>query len=118
MRIGLAYLLLMFTKGHSNHPEGVRHRLAGWVFRRFADQITCQQFESFLMDYHEGNLADPQRRLFETHLKMCSQCRASLRGYIRSIELGQQLFATQAGPLPEDVPDHIVSAVVMAMRAR
>ncbi len=22
MRIGLAYLLLMFTKGHSNHPEG------------------------------------------------------------------------------------------------
>lgn len=118
MKTLLAWLILMFTKGHSSHPEGLRHRLAGWVFRSFSGQITCEQFEAFLLDYHEETLPPAQRSLFETHLKMCSQCRASLRGYIRSIELGQRLFGTGKGPLPAEVPDHIVTAVMTAMRAR
>jgi hypothetical protein len=113
-----ALLVLGFTYGHSADHGRLRHRLAGWVFRRFPGQITCAEFETFLMDYHEGSLPDPQRELFERHLKLCSQCRASLRGYIRSIDLGRRLFETEQGPLPEHVPDHIVSAVAAAMRVQ
>lgn len=118
MKYYLALFVLMFTKGHSKRPEGLRHRIAGWVFRNFPGQISCVEFEQFLMDYHEGILPGPQKDLFERHLKLCGQCRASLRGYMRSIELGQRLFETEQGPLPEEVPDHIVTAVASAMRAR
>lgn len=118
MKNALAFFILMLTKGHGKNPEGFRHKVAGWVFRRFPGQITCADFEGFLLDYHDGTLPEPQRQLFETHMKMCSQCRASLRGYVRTIELGQQLFARREAPLPDEVPDHIVAAVVSAMKAR
>lgn len=113
-----ALLVLMCTKGHARHPEGFRHKVAGWVFRRFPGQISCAQFEQFMLDYHDGSLPEAQRELFERHMKLCGQCRASLRGYVRSIELGQKLFETEQGPLPDEVPDHIVTAVVAAMNAR
>lgn len=117
MKHAMASLVLMFTKGHSADQGRLRHKLAGWVFRRFPGQISCADFEAFLLDYYEVTLPEPQRVLFEGHLRLCSQCRASLNGYIRSIQLGQRLFETDEGPLPDDVPEHIVSAVSAAMRA-
>lgn len=118
MKSLLAMLVLALSAGHHRDRAQLRHRLAGWVFRRFPGQITCAEFEGFLLDYREGTLSEAQQELFERHLRLCSQCRASLLGYVRTIELGQGLFANQQGPLPEEVPDHMVQAVKLAMKAR
>ncbi|WP_417518957.1 anti-sigma factor family protein [Minwuia sp.] len=118
MKTLLGLIALAFARGHHADRAPLRHRYAGWVFRTLPGQITCQQFEDFLMDYREGDLPAAQTALFERHLSLCPQCRASYLGYVRSIELGQKLFAQAQGPLPEEVPDHIVAAVVSALDAR
>jgi anti-sigma factor RsiW len=118
MKTLLARLGLMFARGHDRKRAPARHRWAGFVFKRFPGQITCAEFETFIQDYYEGELPPEQIELFERHLSLCPQCRASYLGYRRSIELGQRLFADAAAPLPDDVPDHIVAAVVSAMKSR
>lgn len=118
MRDPLLAILTRMARGHARDRRGWRHRLAGMLFRHYPGLIDCRTFESFLMDYHEGTLAEPSRRRFERHLAMCGLCRASYRGYVRSIELGQRLFEGETGPLPEDVPPELVSAVISAMRDR
>ena len=91
MRDPLLAILTRMARGHARDRRGWRHRLAGMLFRHYPGLIDCRTFESFLMDYHEGTLAEPSRRRFERHLAMCGLCRASYRGYVRSIELGQRL---------------------------
>jgi len=118
MKYLLAKLVLKLARGHHATKAPRRHRLAGWVFRNFPGQITCAEFEDYLMDYHEGDLPAPQVELFERHMKLCGRCQASLAGYVKSIELGQKLFESRDAPLPEEVPDHIISAVMDAMKAR
>ena len=111
-------ILIRLVRGHLENRSGWRHRLAGLMLRHYPGLINCETFESFLMDYHEGTLAEPSRTRFERHLAMCGLCRASYQGYVRSIELGQRLFETETGPLPDDVPPELVSAVVAAMREK
>lgn len=96
----------------------VVHKLLGWFFKYVPGQITCGEFEGFLVDYHEGLLQPGQRRLFERHLGMCGRCRESYRGYVRAIELGRGLFADPTAPLPEEVPAELVHAVVTALRSK
>lgn len=118
MKMFLARMVLKLARGHDVERSPGKHRLAGWVFRRFPGMITCGQFEAFLIDYHEGDLPQAQREDFERHMKLCGRCRNSVEGYRRAIELNRQLFAGQDGPLPEDVPDQVVAAVISAMNAR
>lgn len=117
MKTAFARFALKFARGHDVRTAPLRHRWAGWVFRNFPGQISCAQFEQFLMDYHEGSLPPGQAKLFEGHLALCGQCRASYQGYRTSIELGQRLFADTDGPLPDEVPDHMVAAVLDVLKA-
>lgn len=114
----LARMVLRFARGHDAERAPRRHRLAGWVFRRFPGMITCSQFESFMIDYHEGELPQAQREDFERHMRLCGRCRHSVEGYRKAIELNRQLFASEEGPLPQEVPDQVVAAVISAMNAR
>lgn len=118
MRDPILFLVSRMLRGHMADRKGWRHRFSGWVFRNYPGLIDCGTFENFLMDYHEGTLADGARRRFERHLGMCSLCRASYRSYERSIQIGKRLFATETDPLPGDVPAELVNAVVHAMRGR
>lgn len=114
----ILFLLSRMLRGHMAERNGWRHRLSGWMFRNYPGLINCGTFESFLMDYHEGTLEEGKRQRFERHLGMCSLCRASYKSYERSIQLGQRLFETETGPLPDDVPAELVNAVVNAMRGQ
>ena len=118
MKKRLAMLILMFAHGHDAERAPLRHRLAGWVFRNFPGMITCAEFESFMIDYHDGALPEAQRQDFERHMEMCGRCRNSVQGYRRAIELGQRLFEGREGPLPEEVPDQVVAAVMAAMNRK
>jgi len=111
-------IMTRMARGHANDRQGWRHRMVGLMFRHYPGLIDCATFERFLMDYHDGTLAEPSRVRFERHLAMCGLCRASYQGYVRSIEIGKRLFETATGPLPEEVPSELVGAVISAMRAR
>lgn len=118
MKDPLLGILMRMARGHLQNRHGWRHRMVGLIFRHYPGLINCRTFESFLMDYHEGTLAEPSRKRFERHLAMCGLCRASYEGYVRSIEIGKRLFETESGSLPEEIPSELVGAVVSAMRAK
>ena len=65
-------------------------RFGGLFLRYLPGQITCRQFETFVIDYHENRLTDSQRELIERHMRLCPMCRTSLAGYLKTIELGKK----------------------------
>ena len=81
------------------------HKAAGLMLKLLPGQLTCGEFEDFMFAYHEGDLSDRERDVFEFHMEICPMCKTSLDGYRRSIELGQQLFAREedaSAPAPVD----------------
>ena len=88
--------------------------LASLFLRHFPGQITCAEFEAFILDYHEGALSERQRRTFEFHFTICPTCRTQFTGYLRTIELGQKIFTAEADTLPEEVEDELINAIIAA----
>ena len=76
--------------------------------------ITCREFVDFLMDYLEDALPREQRGVFEGHMDDCPSCVTYLDTYRETIELGKAVCADPAGPVPEDVPDELVEAILTA----
>ncbi len=100
---------------NGNGEKGTLRRwMAGLFLRHFPGQITCAEFEAFILDYHEGNLDERQRKLFEFHLSICPMCQVQFADYLRTIELGQRVFADGDEPVPEEVEDELVNAILAA----
>jgi predicted anti-sigma-YlaC factor YlaD len=78
--------------------------------------MACKDFVEFLMDYLEGELPKAQQALFEEHLKVCSSCVAYLSNYRDTVELSRAAFCQPDGPVPEDVPEDLVAAVLAARK--
>lgn len=96
-------------------PIGPAKRwLASLFLRRFPGQITCAEFEAFILDYHEGVLSERQRRIFEYHFTICPTCRTQFTSYLQTIELGQKIFAAGEEALPEEVENELVNAILAA----
>lgn len=76
--------------------------------------INCVQFEEFMMNYFEGTLPPARRMSFNAHLKVCRECRDYLAAYKQTIELGKAAFENRDGPLPDDVPEDLVQAILAA----
>jgi anti-sigma factor RsiW len=76
--------------------------------------VTCREFADFMADYLSGDLAIDLLGQFERHLSLCSNCRAYLTSYEESLKLGQRAFDDQDAPLPDDVPDELVRAILAA----
>jgi anti-sigma factor RsiW len=94
-----------------------RRRVKGIVFNIMPMMITCRQFEDFLMAYMEGELLLRQKHVFEIHLKICRECREYLAAYQRTIEISRLAFEDPDAPLPADVPDDLVTAILAARKA-
>jgi len=100
-------------------------KLRGWMLSNIPGMITCRQFDGFLVDYLDGALPPGPRRRFELHLAVCRECRRYLAGYRRTIALTRASLAlTRANPggadqtpLPDEVPESLVEAVLTARRA-
>jgi len=77
--------------------------------------VTCQDVAEFLMDYLEGNLPDDQRRVFDNHLSICSDCRNYLSSYKTAVLLGKAAFGQD--DLNTPVPEQLVHSILKARAA-
>ena len=92
----------------------IARKAKGLMFRHGPMMMTCAEFETFVLEYLSGSLPRRQKRIFELHLKICRECRDYLEAYRRSVKLGRAVFETPAAPLPEDVPEDLVNAILAA----
>jgi anti-sigma factor RsiW len=78
--------------------------------------MTCQQFVDFILSYLEGE-GDPQvRAVFDEHVSICPPCLAYLDSYRDTVALGRAVCVDPDGPVPDDVPEALVVAVLAARR--
>ena len=90
--------------------------LKGVMLKRMHRMITCREFEAFVARYLDGELTDRERHVFELHLRICRECREYLAAYRRTVEIGQQVFSSPDEPVPADVPEDLVRAVLDARK--
>lgn len=77
--------------------------------------MTCKEFADFIADYRSAELAPDVRGQFEDHLARCANCRRYLRAYEDTVTLGRHAYA-DGDPLPADVPEELVQAILAARR--
>lgn len=78
--------------------------------------MTCREFADFIMSYLEGELGEPQRAQFARHLALCENCERYLDQYRRTIDAERAAFAEAEGPLPDDVPEGLIQAILASRR--
>ncbi len=94
--------------------DGMRRMIKGFMLKHGPGMITCEEFETFILDYLDGALPPAQRRVFEWHLKICRECRDYLEAYRASIALGKAAMQEVDAPEIDEVPEDLVRAVLDA----
>lgn len=89
-------------------------KLQGATMRAMPGMMTCAQFDAFICDYLDGKLPLPQALAFRLHMGLCADCRSYLAAYRNTIELQRQLLRVPEAPVPDDVPEDLVRAVLAA----
>jgi anti-sigma factor RsiW len=84
------------------------------------DQLTCRDFVEVIMAFLDGELDAEQGRLFDAHLAECPDCDHYLDSYKTTVALGKSICdpADADDPVPADVPEELVQAVLAARRQR
>lgn len=101
----------------TSHKTGFMHKIKGAMLKWLPGMLTCMEFEDFLIGYMEGDLSLAQRRVFEIHIKICRECREYMAAYRRTIEIAGRAYQDGAAPVPQDVPEDLVQAILEARRA-
>jgi len=79
--------------------------------------LTCREFIDFIMGWLDGELEPAVRRSFAEHLDMCPDCVDYLDSYQRTVALGKAAWdAPGDAPVPDEVPEQLVQAVLAARR--
>lgn len=91
--------------------------MRGMMQKHMPLMITCQQFEDFILAYLEGELPKRQQFVFELHLKICLECRDYLAAYRRTVEVSKRAFEEPEQPVPDEVPEDLVKAILAARDA-
>ena len=79
--------------------------------------MTCREFVDFLMGYLEGELDPKVRAAFDAHMGACPQCVSYVETYRETVRLGRELLCAPDAPVPDDVPEELVAAILAARRA-
>ncbi len=114
MKRAMVSMASWMLASNGTEKSGLRRWMAGLFLRYFPGQITCAEFEAFILDYHEGNLGERQRKLFEFHLSICPMCQVQFASYLRTIEVGKRVFDNGDEPVPKEVEDELVNAILAA----
>lgn len=80
--------------------------------------MTCKELIAFIHDYLSGEISEEERARFEAHLDACPPCVAYLRGYEESVRLAKAAFAGPDEPVPEEVPEELVAAILAVRKER
>ena len=79
--------------------------------------VTCREFVDFLMEYLDGGLDLEVRATFGGHMDECPDCVNFLDTYRETIRLERELLrAPPDSPVPEEVPEDLVNAVLAARK--
>ena len=97
--------------------SGIARKAKGMMLRHGPMMMTCAEFEAFILDYLSDDLPPTQKRIFEWHLRVCRECRDYLEAYRRTVQLEKAAFQSTTAPLPEDVPEDLVKAIIEARLA-
>jgi len=76
--------------------------------------MNCRQLVDFLMAYLDGELPEDQRARFERHLSLCPACVVYMNSYIETVKMGKAACACPDEPIPADVPEELVRAILAA----
>ena len=79
--------------------------------------MICREFIALLDLYRTRDASQEQLLLCEQHLSVCASCRAYLDSYEKTIALGRAACLDLEGPVPEDVPEDLVQAL-LALRPK
>ena len=90
------------------------HRMFFGLMFGLPGMINCREFEDFIIDYLEGFLPLHQNKIFERHLRGCSECQIYLKAYEAAKNLGIEAFEDPEAPVPPSVPDDLVAAILDA----
>jgi predicted anti-sigma-YlaC factor YlaD len=74
--------------------------------------ISCRELADFIRGYLDGELTFREKMAFQAHLALCSDCRAYLKTYRETIQLGKRVFEEDADTIPPEVPEDLVKAVM------
>ncbi|MGF1462432.1 MAG: anti-sigma factor family protein [Maricaulaceae bacterium] len=79
--------------------------------------LTCEEFEAFVADFHEGRLDPTTRAKFELHLAFCPDCTDYLAAYQRSVAAAKSALTPQPNDPPPQAPQALIEAVLAAREA-
>ena len=80
--------------------------------------MTCRDLSEFLAGYVSGELPPEERTAFREHLEQCPDCVTYLKSYQDCVALGKAAFRFPDDPVPDDVPEELVQAILAARRTR
>jgi anti-sigma factor RsiW len=80
--------------------------------------MTCRELVDFLAGYLEGELSENVRLRFDEHLTACAECGAYLKMYRETVKVARWALEDPDGPVPADVPDDLVKAILAARQRR
>jgi anti-sigma factor RsiW len=78
--------------------------------------MTCRELVEFLSDYLSHDLLGVERDAFEQHLRACAACARYLDGFAATVDLAREAFDDPEAPVPSEVPEELVSAILNARR--
>jgi anti-sigma factor RsiW len=78
--------------------------------------VTCRELAEFIGEYLSGELSSETTALFEQHLGECPNCVTYLSNYRDTVRLGRAAFADDDAEVPDDVPAHLVDAILASRR--
>lgn len=73
--------------------------------------VTCEEFDKFMVDYLEGNLPFMKKLVFKMHLLMCGDCRAFVRAYKKTIELGKEYYSHSHAHTEIEPPEQLLEII-------
>jgi hypothetical protein len=80
--------------------------------------LTCREFIEFLDAYLDGELSAAETDAFDWHMAACAPCVAYLESYAQTIRLGKMALGGADEPVPAEVPEELVAAILASRRRR
>jgi anti-sigma factor RsiW len=77
-------------------------------------RIPCREFIDFIGQYLADELSPDERAKFEFHLTHCAPCVRYLHSYKETIRVGKVALAPSNDPVPTDVPEELIRAILAA----
>ena len=78
--------------------------------------MTCRECIEFFSAFVDGELSEDVRFRFDAHVAACPACAAYLKSYEATVKLAKAALSGLDDPVPADVPEDLVKAILAARR--